>query len=274
MTTAATRSGLIDIGSTKLYYELHGSGPAMLLISGGADDAGQWAHVAPVLANEFTVVTYDRRGLSRSPRPEGWTATSVLEQADDAAALLRGLGRAPATVVGHSGGAAIACGLVMRHRDVVRRALIYEAPLLAVVPDGDRIVAGMRAAIDQAFAEGGAHRAMEMFIRANAGDEAFEHWIESADRASRERVLNNGAVFFAIELPALATFTPDRAGIRASGVPLTVAVGEESRGTWLEAASAWLAEGTGAELVTLPGGHAGFDTHPTEFIDLVRRIAR
>ena len=219
MTTAATRSGLIDIGSTKLYYELYGSGPAVLLISGGADDAGQWAHVAPVLANECTVVTYDRRGFSRSPRPDGWTATSVAEHAHDAAALLRGLGHSPAAIVGHSSGASIACSLVERHRDLVRHALIYEAPLLAVVPDGDRIVAGMRAAIDQAFAEGGPRRAMEMFIRANAGDKAFEHWIESADRASRERVLDNGAVFFAIELPAFATFIPDRAGMRASSVP-------------------------------------------------------
>ena len=35
------------------------------------------------------VVSYDRRGYSRSPRPADWTTTSVDEQADDAAALLR-----------------------------------------------------------------------------------------------------------------------------------------------------------------------------------------
>jgi hypothetical protein len=41
------------------------------------------------MANEFTVVTYDRRGNSRSGRPPGWTTTSVREQADDAAGIIQ-----------------------------------------------------------------------------------------------------------------------------------------------------------------------------------------
>jgi pimeloyl-ACP methyl ester carboxylesterase len=115
---------------------------------------------------------------------------------------------------------------------------------------------------------------MELFIRANAGDAAFEHWARSVDPEVRERVLNNGAVFFPIELPAFARFAPDRAVMRASGVPMTVVLGEESRGTFLEAAAAWLIEGTGAELVMLPGGHGGFVTHPHAFVEVVRRVAR
>src|SRR5215211_2760606 len=83
MTAAATTSGLIEVGNTKLYHEVRGSGPALLFISSGGGDAGQWMHVAPTLAQEFTVVTYDRRGFSRSPRPDGWAATSVTEHADD-----------------------------------------------------------------------------------------------------------------------------------------------------------------------------------------------
>ena len=82
-------SGLIDTGATKLYYEMRGSGPPLLLITGGAGDAGEWAAVAPGLADGHTVITYDRRGMSRSPRPDGWTATSISEQAyagDDQAA--------------------------------------------------------------------------------------------------------------------------------------------------------------------------------------------
>jgi pimeloyl-ACP methyl ester carboxylesterase len=55
-------------------------------------------------------------------------------------------------------------------------------------------------------------------------------------------------------------------------VPLTVAVGAENRDTWYGAAAAWLAEGTGADLIELPGGHGGFVSHPQEFIALVRRI--
>ena len=81
-------------------------------------------------------------------------------------------------------------------------------------------------------------------------------------------------MFFPIELPAFAAFAPDREGMRSSGVPLTVAVGAENRDTWYGAAAAWLAEGTGADLVELPGGHGGFVSHPQEFIELVCRTVR
>jgi pimeloyl-ACP methyl ester carboxylesterase len=273
MTATTTRSGLIQAGTTKLYHEVRGSGPP-LLITGGTGDAGEWANLAPTLAEECTVVTYDRRGISRSPRPDRWTATSMAEAADDAAALLHALDLAPAVVVGHSGGASMACGLVARHPEVVRHAVLFEPPLLAVVHQGQEMVAGMRAVIEPAMAEGGPRHAMEAFIRGNAGDEVADQWFESLDPTDRDRILDNGAVFFPIELPAFAEFVPDREGMRASGVPLTVAVGAENRDTWYGAAAAWLAEGTGADLVELSGGHGGFVSHPQAFIELVRRIVR
>ncbi len=210
-----TRSGLIEAGGVKLYHEVRGGGPSVLFISAGGGDAGQWAHVAAALVDEFTVVTYDRRGFSRSPRPDGWVATSVDEHADDAVALLRALDLTPAAVVGHSSGAAIACSLVARHAALVRHAVIYEAPLLAVVPNSEEVVGGQRARIQQAMAEGGPRHAMETFMRGNVGDDVFE----SIDPAVRDRVLGNGALFFGIEMPAFATFIPDREQMRSSGVP-------------------------------------------------------
>jgi pimeloyl-ACP methyl ester carboxylesterase len=273
MTPKTTTSGLIQAGTAKLYHEVRGNGPA-LLITGGTGDAGEWANLAPTLAEECTVVTYDRRGISRSPRPDGWTTTSMAEMADDAAALLRTLDLAPAVVVGHSGGASVACSLMVGHPEVVRHAVLFEPPLLAVVPQGQQMAADMRAVIEPAMAEGGPRHAMEAFIRGNAGDEVAGQWFESLDPTDRDRILDNGVVFFPIELPAFAEFVPDREGMRASGVPLTVAVGAENRDTWYGAAAAWLAEGTGADLVELPGGHGGFVSHPQEFIELVRRIVR
>jgi pimeloyl-ACP methyl ester carboxylesterase len=267
-------SGLIDVGTTKLYHEVVGSGPALLLVTGGTGGADEWAPVVPTLAEGLTVITYDRRGMSRSPRPDGWTATSMAEQADDAAALLRALALASVTVVGHSGGASIACSLVVRHPELVRHAVLYEPPLLAVAPEGKAVVAGYQAMIDQAMAEGGPRRAMEAFMRANAGDQLVDELFASLPSAQRDLILDNGAVFFPIELPAFAAFVPDRDRMRASGVPLTVAVGAENRDTWFGAASRWLAEGTGAELVELPGGHVGYLTHPEAFVELVRRVAR
>jgi pimeloyl-ACP methyl ester carboxylesterase len=266
-------SGLIDVGTTQLYHDMRGSGPPLLFITGATGDADEWAQITPALVSEFTVVTYDRRGFSRSPRPPGWTATSVGEQADDAAALLRTLELTPATVVGHSSGASIACALVAQHPALVRHAVLYEAPLFAVIPGGEQIAAGMRAAVEEALAAGGPRHAMEMFMRQNAGDETFELFA-AADPQQLERVLNNGAVFFPLELRPFMAFVPDREQLRASGVPLTVVVGEQNRHTWFGAAATWLADGAGAGLVELPGGHAGFVADPQAFIELVRRSAR
>jgi pimeloyl-ACP methyl ester carboxylesterase len=191
MTTTTTDTGLIDIGTTQLYYEVRGRGPTLMLITGGTGDADEWCGVAPTLAEEFMVLTYDRRGFSRSPRPDGWTSTSVMEHADDAAALLRRLDLAPAAVVGHSSGASIACSLVARHPDVVRHALIYEAPLLAVVPTGNQIIADFGQVIGGAMAAGGPRHAMQTFMRSVAGDAAFQQWHDSAEPAARERILDN-----------------------------------------------------------------------------------
>ena len=274
MTTTTSDSGVIDVGTTQLYYEVRGHGPTLLLISGGGGDAGLWGKLVPPLAEDFMVVTYDRRGYSRSPRPADWTTTSVDEQADDAAALLRRLDLAPAVTVGHSSGASIVCSLVARHPQVVRHAVSYEPPLLAVIPQGEQVVGGFRAAIEQAMAEGGPRRAMEIFIRANAGDEGFEHWWASNEPAMRERMMENAAVFFEVELPAVAKFVPDGVAIRASGVPLTVVVGADNRDTWFGAAADWLVAEAGAHRGELPGGHAGFDSHPDAFVNLVRQLSR
>jgi pimeloyl-ACP methyl ester carboxylesterase len=274
MTTASTQhSGLSDIGSVELYYEIRGRGPTLLLISGGASDANQWSAIAPMLGDDFTVLTYDRRGYSRSSRPANWMSTSVTEQADDAAALLRALDLSPATVLGHSSGASIACSLVERHPEILRHALVYEPPLLAVVPRGEDVLVAMRDSIERAMAEGGAARALEAFIRGNAGDRAFEEWRAASDPATYERTLANATVFFDLELPAFIRFVPDVAAMRRAGVPVTVLLGTENLETWLGGAGGWLARETGANLVEVAGGHGGFVTHPTEFVEQVRTLA-
>ena len=150
--------------------------------------------------------------------------------------------------------------------------MLYEAPLLAVVPDGEAVVAGFRAVLDRGLADGGPRRAMELFMRANASDEVVDQVLASLPPAELDRILGNGVVFFELELPVLAAFIPDRDRMRASGVPLTVAVGAENRDTWYGAAAAWLAEGTGADLVELPGGHGGLFTRPQALVELVRGL--
>src|SRR6187431_1884048 len=109
-----------SVNGTELYYEIRGTGAPVLLVMGGSGDGGHFDAIADLLCDEFTLVTYDRRGNGRSPVPAGWETTSPEEQADDAAGLLAALVRSPAVVCGTSSGAPFALCLLGRHPAAVR----------------------------------------------------------------------------------------------------------------------------------------------------------
>lgn len=85
-TAPAPRTKRLRANGTTLYAEVRGTGPAILVIPGGAEDAEGWRPVAESLTGH-TVVTYDRRGTLRSGR-DGWPGGGSAQHADDAAALL------------------------------------------------------------------------------------------------------------------------------------------------------------------------------------------
>src|SRR4029079_4967667 len=62
-------TGKAEVNGASLYYEQRGEGPSLLFIPCGSVDAWHYAAVTEILARDFRVVTYDRRGNGRSPRP-------------------------------------------------------------------------------------------------------------------------------------------------------------------------------------------------------------
>ena len=176
----------------------------MLFVSGATGDAGHWTTVADTLADAYTVITYDRRANSRSLRPPGWTSTAVGEQADDAAALLRGLGLAPAIVFGTSAAAGILADLCLRHPHVLQGAIFHEPAFPSGIPDPGAVLAGRKALIEEGMARSGPRAAMEVYLRWVAGDETSE----SLDRQLRERLLGNAEVLFGIEMAAYLAYEP------------------------------------------------------------------
>jgi pimeloyl-ACP methyl ester carboxylesterase len=255
LAAANVRTGTVRVNETALYYEVRGSGPVLLMISGATGDAGHFARVAPLLAETYTVVTYDRRGNSRSPATE---QTSLEQQADDAAELLRSLRLSPATVFGTSGGAIIALKLALRRPEVCRSVIVHEPPLLAVLPNAAEAGKQFQLAVESALKERGPKGAMEMFIRTNAGDAAFD----GIERELRERMLGNGERFFTIELPMFLSWIPSEAELRTALVPIRVVAGSDNRGTDYYAASDWLAQRLGTKLGELPGRHVPYFTDP------------
>jgi non-heme chloroperoxidase len=98
--------GIITVGQEnstpiELYYEDHGSGPAVVLIHGWPVDSRSWEpQVQPLLAAGHRVITYDRRGFGRSSRPTaGYDFTTL---ADDLDVLLTELDLRDVTLIGFS----------------------------------------------------------------------------------------------------------------------------------------------------------------------------
>src|ERR687894_109055 len=85
----------LEVPGATLQYEVGGAGPVLLLIPGGPADAGAFAPIRGELSDRYTVVTYDPRGLSRSPFDGEPQDTSVGTFADDARRLIEAGGNWP-----------------------------------------------------------------------------------------------------------------------------------------------------------------------------------
>src|SRR3954452_21318228 len=98
----------------ELYYEDHGDGPPVVLLSGWPVDSRSWeSQLHPLLTAGYRVITYERRGFGRSSRPTvGYDFDSL---AADLHAVLEHLDLRGATVVGLSLGTGELARYIGRH---------------------------------------------------------------------------------------------------------------------------------------------------------------
>jgi pimeloyl-ACP methyl ester carboxylesterase len=239
------------------------------LIAGSTGDAGNFTRAADLLADEFTVVTYDRRGNSRSPRPSGWTTTSVAEQADDAAGLIQSLGLSPAAVFGASAGGLIALDLMIRHPQLVRAGIVQEPSIFSVLPDPLAALAPRRALIDEALRTKGPRAAIEALMRYLNDDAVFA----AIPGEILERMLGNADTILTIESPGFASWQPKTEDLTNLTVPITLMFANETLPVYKQVTQ-WLAQQLNAELVIVPGRHAFYFYRPQDLADALRRILR
>jgi len=271
--TSPAIDGRVKVNGAELFYQVRGSGPKVLMIHGTGLDSGCYDEVAEQLAGDFKVLTYDRRGYSRSPRPVGWDKTSVEEQADDAAALLKATGNAPAVVFGSSSGTLIALDLVLRHPEMVRGAVLHEPSVYTCLPRDfvQEQFAAANPMIEQAIASGGpraGHQALHGWL---AGEGGFASLV---DVERRERWLTLSEFMFTYEFPTMILgYRPDPAAIAAVKVPVKVMRAAQSVPINLAAAE-WLAAQLKTELVSTPGAHLAYCIQPDEFAQALRPVLK
>lgn len=111
----------LHLNQTRLYFEQLGSGPPLLLIAGLASDSQSWLAVLPALAERFTLILPDNRGVGRSTQN---CEISISQMADDCAALIHHLGLTQVSLLGHSMGGMVALECTRRHPELVERLLL------------------------------------------------------------------------------------------------------------------------------------------------------
>lgn len=105
-----------------LYYEIHGAGEPLLLISGLNSDHTLYRTIMPRLAEKYQVIIFDNRGVGQSDKPD--VPYTIEMMADDTAGLLRELGIERAHILGASMGGRIAADLALRYPQLVKSLIL------------------------------------------------------------------------------------------------------------------------------------------------------
>ena len=113
-----------------LYHETTGSGDRIILTHGSWGDGRSWAGVVDGLAARHEVVTWDRRGHSRSS--DGAHPGRFQRDAEDLAELIGHLG-GTVHLVGSSSGSSIVLKAAVSHPNLVRSVCVHEPDMLGLV---------------------------------------------------------------------------------------------------------------------------------------------
>ncbi|HWT93338.1 MAG TPA: alpha/beta hydrolase [Solirubrobacteraceae bacterium] len=101
------------------------------------------------------VITYSRRGYGASGAPQPYERTTVSEQAEDLAAVVRARDAAPAVLVGAGLGALIVLDVVLRHAALVHAAVLLDPPAYMFVPSATEALSEQRRAMEAELRAGG-----------------------------------------------------------------------------------------------------------------------
>jgi pimeloyl-ACP methyl ester carboxylesterase len=282
----------------KLYYEVRGSGP-LLLVFGQPMTSAPFGPLADVLAEDHTVVTYDPHGVGQSSVDDPSLAITPEVEADDLAHIIDAVGGGPADVFGSSGGAVAALALAVRHPDKVRTVVAHEPPVTDLLPDAAQ-VRSVVDDIEDAYRESGSGAAWGKFIslvvhsgpvpEGGVPDAVWppqgqdENPVQDEDPGAAqdaqagqppepsEKDAADDALFFLRMLKPFTRYAPEVEALRSGEPRVVIGVGATSREEVAVRSAAALAERLGTPPTVFPGDHGGFMSDPAAFADRLRQV--
>jgi pimeloyl-ACP methyl ester carboxylesterase len=261
--SAPTKEKVITEGA-EIYCERRGNGPLMLLITGAMEDAGFYSSAADILAEKFTIVSYDRRCNSRSSGDRSADMT-VAQQARDTASIIKTMGVDKAIVVGRSGGGVIGLELAAARPEIIDFLIVHEAPVIELLPEPK--AQRWRTFVDEVYTKNqreGSKAAQAEFMTSliNVPDTPYPPDLN-------ERISGNVDFFFRHEIKAIFGYLPDIESIRNHSVKMVTATGRDSDDAYYVQATRALAAKLECENVEFPSHHDVSFWMPEEFANAV-----
>ncbi|PEJ84412.1 alpha/beta hydrolase [Bacillus toyonensis] len=262
------KNGTLQVLGASIYYEVRGSGPILLLIHGGGGDADKFHNIADHLAKWYTVVTYDRRGHSRSNLANKTEDYHVNTHSEDAHRLLANLTDEPAYVFGSSSGAVIGLDLCIRHPEQIQLLISHEPVLLQLLTENE-----LNQAIKLMEDLKKNHRSEVMKLLSNIDDTNFR----SSKDVLTKRLLDNSTYFTEYEIPGILSYTLNidalKTPLKSVLIQVLPAGGSVSQEFFPYHCAVNLAKQLGTEFAEFPGHHTGYNTvHYKEFAERLHDV--
>lgn len=271
------KSDTLRVPGASLYYEVRGEGPVLLLMPGGPADATTFRTIEDALAQRYTVVTYDPRGLSHSKMEETLDDSRMVQVfADDVHRLLKHVaGDEKACVFASSGGATIVLELCRTHPEQLDTVIAHEPPTPAFLPDPTQKRAAMEEVVETCNTVGlwpAAQKFMKL-VGIEGGPPPTQEGEPTQEQLEAQAMMqSNMQFFFGRYIRNIARYEPDVAALRECACRIVPAVGEDSKGQLAHDGGLGLAAMLGTTAAVFPGDHGGFAGKPKEFAFRLREV--
>jgi len=257
----------LKVPGANLYYEVSGEGPLLIMIPGAAGTGEVFGPLVEPLAERYQVVTYDRRGFSRSeldgPQDYGHRLDT---DADDVRRLITKLTDKPAIVFGSSSGATVALEVLIRCPERVDIVIPHEPPVVNLLPDAAKWIAFFDEVYDT-YRQSGVTRAMHQFANGTLGSEDSKVLARNMKLHTNEQNLANTTYWMEHELRQYPRVELDLDSLTTHAEQIVLVGGRESQDQMTYQPGKVLAQKLGHAIINLPGGHLGFIAYPTEFVN-------
>jgi haloacetate dehalogenase len=267
-----------------LNVAVSGNGPAIVLLHGFPQTHLIWRHVAPELAEDYTVICPDLRGYGQSDKPVRAGAYAKREMARDIVAVSERLGFSRFALVGHDRGALVAFRAALDHpRTITHLASLDVLPTI----DMWEVMHGVTAAVGfHLYLMAQPPGLPEKMIAASA-DEFFGHFLDlwSIDRGAipadvRNQYLDacrNAVPSIVADYRASAGIDVEQDRIdREQGntlrMPVTVLQQDWGAALGFDAAALWRAWAPDLVHESVPYGHFMAEEAPEAVVDAVRSL--